>query len=329
MILPAAGIGTTPRPLFLSRPICILAADMNVPARILFCQCSYAQVLPAEAKLTVLQQLQEAGVAFDSVTDLCELAARRDPALTDWARGGPLKIVACHPRAVKWLFAAAHAPLPADTAQVLDLRELAAAEVIAALLGQDEPSAPEPSRPSAAAPAAEHPAWLPWFPVIDFDLCTHCMQCLSFCLFDVFGVSVDHRIEVRHPDHCKANCPACARVCPEAAILFPKHKDALINGAEASPADAPREKAKVDVSALLGGDMYSLLRQRREQARPRFSKERDPAQALAERRQCLAQLAQFKDIPPEVLASLPPPEEIQRRAQEAVAKAKAAIEQKG
>ena len=36
---------------------------------------------------------------------------------------------------------------------------------------------------------AEAPgAWKPWFPVIDYDRCTNCMQCLSFCLFDVYGV---------------------------------------------------------------------------------------------------------------------------------------------
>src|SRR5688500_4682343 len=35
-------------------------------------------------------------------------------------------------------------------------------------------------------PAATSPAtWKPWFPVIDYSRCTNCMQCLSFCLFDV------------------------------------------------------------------------------------------------------------------------------------------------
>src|SRR5687768_10949172 len=28
-------------------------------------------------------------------------------------------------------------------------------------------------------------SWKPWFPVIDYSRCTNCMQCLSFCLFDV------------------------------------------------------------------------------------------------------------------------------------------------
>ena len=35
--------------------------------------------------------------------------------------------------------------------------------------------------------AARHGEWKPWFPVIDYDRCTNCMQCLSFCLFGVYG----------------------------------------------------------------------------------------------------------------------------------------------
>ena len=31
-------------------------------------------------------------------------------------------------------------------------------------------------------------AWMPWFPVIEYDRCTNCMHCLSFCLFDFYGV---------------------------------------------------------------------------------------------------------------------------------------------
>ena len=66
--------------------------------------------------------------------------------------------------------------------------------------------------------------WKPWFPVIDYDRCTNCMQCLTFCLFDVYGVSED-KIQVQNEDNCKTNCPACSRVCPEVAILFPKYNN--------------------------------------------------------------------------------------------------------
>lgn len=166
--------------------------------------------------------------------------------------------------------------------------------------------------------------WKPWFPVIDFDRCTNCLQCLSFCLFGVYGVDEERRIQVQNNDNCKTNCPACSRVCPEAAIMFPKYKAGPINGDSVSSSDLQREKMKIDISALLGGDVYSMLKTRSERAKSRFSKERDSDKALAERIKCLTKLAQSGDIPPEVLMSLPSPEEIQRKAAEAAAKVEAA-----
>lgn len=172
--------------------------------------------------------------------------------------------------------------------------------------------------------AFHHGAWKPWFPVIDYERCTNCMQCLSFCLFGVYGVDGDNRLQVQNNDSCKTNCPACSRVCPEAAIMFPKYRSGPINGDLVNPADLNREKMKIDISSLLGGDVYQMLRDRSEKAKSRFSKERNPDKALNERKKCLVKLAQSGDVPEEVLMSLPSSEEIQRRAQEASAKAEAA-----
>jgi Pyruvate/2-oxoacid:ferredoxin oxidoreductase delta subunit len=172
--------------------------------------------------------------------------------------------------------------------------------------------------------AVKQGEWKPWFPVIDYDRCTNCMQCLSFCLFGVYGVDEERRIQVQNNDNCKTNCPACSRVCPEAAIMFPKYKAGPINGDVVSDGDLQREKMKIDISALLGGDVYSMLRDRSDRAKSRFSKERDSGKALNERQKCLTKLVQTGDIPPEVLMSLPSPDEIQRRAREAMAKAEAA-----
>ena len=104
--------------------------------------------------------------------------------------------------------------------------------------------------------------WKPWFPVIDFNRCTNCMQCLSFCLFDVYGVNGDGKIKVQNQSNCKTDCPACSRVCPEVAILFPKYKAGPINGDEIDADDVRREAMKVDISALLGGDIYAAPRDR-------------------------------------------------------------------
>ena len=174
-------------------------------------------------------------------------------------------------------------------------------------------------------PMNEPGKWKPWFPVIDYSRCTNCMQCLSFCLFDVYGVSADHKIQVQNNDNCKTNCPACSRVCPEVAIMFPKYQGGPINGDEVSAADHGREKMKVDISSLLGGDIYAALKDRSAAAKSRFSKERSPDKALDERKKCLTKLVSDGFIPMDVLAALPSPDEILRKAEEAKAKAAAAL----
>lgn len=172
--------------------------------------------------------------------------------------------------------------------------------------------------------------WKPWFPVIDFDRCTNCMQCLSFCLFDVYGVSDDSKIVVQNQNNCKTDCPACSRVCPEVAILFPKYKAGPINGDVVSNDDVRREAMKVDISSLLGGDIYAMLRDRSIKAKSRFSKERDDDRALKERQRCLKKLQQNMgdlEIPAEFLSSLPSASEIQSKAAQAKQRALDAIKQ--
>ena len=162
--------------------------------------------------------------------------------------------------------------------------------------------------------------WKPWFPVIDFDRCTNCMQCLTFCLFDVYGVDKKQNITVQNQDNCKTDCPACSRVCPEVAILFPKYTKGPINGDVVREQDIQREAMKVDITTLLGGDLYGSLRTRQSEARKRFSTERDESKALLERKRCLGKLKNELDIPEEVLMTLPSAEDIEERAARAKAK---------
>ena len=67
---------------------------------------------------------------------------------------------------------------------------------------------------------------------------------------------------MQNQNNCKTDCPACSRVCPEVAILFPKYRHGPINGDEVNADDVRREAMKVDISALLGGDIYAALRDR-------------------------------------------------------------------
>lgn len=105
---------------------------MNQPA-ILYCHCQYARVLPEEVKKAVLRKLCESGQPFEAVADLCEMSARKDPTLQRLAACQPVKVAACFPRAVKWLFAAAGAPLSAEGTEVVNLRTLSAEDACSAL----------------------------------------------------------------------------------------------------------------------------------------------------------------------------------------------------
>jgi Pyruvate/2-oxoacid:ferredoxin oxidoreductase delta subunit len=189
----------------------------------------------------------------------------------------------------------------------------------------EAPAAVEPAGRGLQTSPVPATSWKPWFPVIDYSRCTNCMQCLSFCLFDVYGVSADKKIQVQNQSNCKTDCPACSRVCPEVAIMFPKYRHGPINGDEVQADDVRREAMKVDISALLGGDVYSMLRDRSAKAKSRFSKERDDDRALKERQNCLVTLKRDLDIPAEVLAALPSPDEILAKAEAARLRAEAAL----
>lgn len=101
------------------------------------------------------------------------------------------------------------------------------------------------------APGVEEPEPVKrrWYPVIDYERCTNCLECIDFCLFGVYGVTDSDLILVETQDNCKKGCPACSRVCPENAIIFPGHKTPAIAG-------APGEVAgfKIDLSKLFGAE---------------------------------------------------------------------------
>jgi NAD-dependent dihydropyrimidine dehydrogenase PreA subunit len=100
-----------------------------------------------------------------------------------------------------------------------------------------------------------------WYPVIDYSRCTNCMECLDFCLFGVYGVDKLDRLIVENQDNCKRGCPACSRVCPEHAIMFPDYKTPAIAGAPVGNISG----LKIDLSKLFGGgDALAIAAQERD-----------------------------------------------------------------
>jgi Pyruvate/2-oxoacid:ferredoxin oxidoreductase delta subunit len=140
-------------------------------------------------------------------------------------------------------------------------REKAAASPVIVPLGLNLRADP----PAPAAESAPHftpeqllkPADRRWYPVIDYSRCTNCMECLDFCLFGVYGVDKFDRIAVEQQDNCKRGCPACSRVCPEQAIMFPDYKTPAIAGAPVGAVAG----LKIDLTRLFGGDVKDALAQ--------------------------------------------------------------------
>jgi Pyruvate/2-oxoacid:ferredoxin oxidoreductase delta subunit len=145
-------------------------------------------------------------------------------------------------------------------------RERAVAAPAMVQLGTDLVKAPAEVNGVESANGKEHsftpellltPPGRRWYPVIDYSRCTNCMECIDFCLFGVYGVDGQERIAVESQDNCKKGCPACSRVCPEQAIMFPDYKTAAIAGAPVGAIGG----LKIDLSKLFGGDVKDAIQQ--------------------------------------------------------------------
>ncbi|MBE3100530.1 MAG: hypothetical protein IMZ44_25725 [Planctomycetes bacterium] len=277
---------------------------MKPAPRVLYCHCAHADIIPAETRTRILEALAASGAPYEAVADLCERAARKDPLLARLAATPGLRIVACWPRTVRWLFEAAGAPLPAGTA-IHNMRKDSAEVILAdtALatrlrggagdpprdaeraekprLGKSKTRLGEPAVPQLPTFPAKQPGeWIPWFPVLDYDRCKNCRQCLQFCLFGVYTEDEAGKVRVTAPEKCKTGCPACARLCPDVAIIFPKYEDGAISGDDALPAaaaaDAGRPQAPIDFSSLAGLDLHEALKRRQAILRAHQEGHREP-----------------------------------------------------
>jgi NAD-dependent dihydropyrimidine dehydrogenase PreA subunit len=226
---------------------------MRNESHILVCRCAERGLVDVAEGL----DLADAVV----VDDLCDAAAKGDPILKQQFA----EIHACHPRAVKALFAFAGHPLSEDV-ELHNHRK------------------PVPQQPNA--PTLHHSSdEVAWYPVIDYSRCTNCKQCHQFCLFGVYEQDEDGKVTVANPRSCKNNCPACARICPETAIIFPKVGESPIDGAEVTDETERKANVKVNVDEILGDDVYAALNARKAKRKSLLNKKKIE-QALEERKRC-------------------------------------------
>jgi NAD-dependent dihydropyrimidine dehydrogenase PreA subunit len=261
---------------------------------VLLCECVHSGLI-GRAKLQALRaSLESAHVPFTTVADLCALAARKDPLLAELVRGPETRILACYPRAVRALFQFAGAPLAPGDAQLINLREASIEAALSCLGLSASLAAVEEGAPENDAPAQAGNGWIPWFPVIDSERCSRCQQCLGFCLFGVYALAADGRVVVQQPEACKTNCPACARICPQVAIIFPKYEAGVIAGAEVTDEEKEKARVQADLKKILGSNVYQALAERRQKAQQRRLLRPDVDLAKQERQMHLDRLG----VPP-------------------------------
>lgn len=264
---------------------------MSQTHKIVCCRCEHYHIVSEQ----VSSRIADAGIECLSVPDLCQLAADKAPILKEWSQTDNLSIVACHPRAIKWLFQTADAPLDESKVTYYNARTGDTDKIIDSLTGL--------KTSGQVTNIGDKTEWVPWFPVIDYDRCTNCKQCFNFCLFGVYALD-DDKVKVQKPNACKTNCPACARVCPQKAIIFPKYKDSPINGDEVDESAIDHKTDISQVEELLGGNIHEIIRNRKAKklfARPEDGTEKLSAQQKLSR---LAALQKQLDIPQEVIDSL-------------------------
>lgn len=182
----------------------------------------------AELERRLIEALAAKGLAVVSVPNLYHLAERSEI----WARlasatMGPVVVAGwIHERPTRWILARHR--IVGDEMHCVNL---AIATTVEAAVAKILPMVGDGGAPGIAEVLGDDPAFARWYPVLDKDRCTDCGHCLQFCLFGVYA-TVQGKVTAVHPQLCKSGCPACGRICPQSAIMFPLYrKDDAIAGA--------------------------------------------------------------------------------------------------
>lgn len=225
--------------------------------KIIYCDCG-GEIVREEIKELISNFLYKEKVDAIQLSDLCALCvSEKQDVRKILTAQNPTLIVACHPRAVKKLLNFAGVESNLDNLTFLNLRETAKDDLISTL---------ESFRNNEPALQTEHISesnWPSWYPVLDYARCTACGQCADFCLFGVYE-KAEGKVNVINPKGCKNNCPACARICPHTAIIFPKYKQGgAISGSDIIDEIAEQQRLQQDIKSIAGNDIYKVLEERK------------------------------------------------------------------
>jgi len=178
--------------------------------------------------------------------------------------GGPLTLASwLHPRPAEWVLR--YLGYEGELSAVNIGAYCCAGTCVGAMA--DLVKAPAGARRAGTVEELEAEAPERWYPVIDYSRCAECGQCFDFCLFGAYERDDAGRVKVISPDSCKPGCPACARVCPAGAIIFPHYQaDEAIAGAPGceiphAPPDRDALVAAVRSAAATGCDCSEVVKE--------------------------------------------------------------------
>ncbi|NSW95174.1 MAG: hypothetical protein HPY62_10760 [Bacteroidales bacterium] len=252
---------------------------------ILFCNCR-GERINSELLKVVDSHLRELKVKTTRISDLCGIAVTSKEIIADLLKkDSDFLVLGCYRRTMDLIFR-----------QVLDNSGNGFNYSHVNLIGLSVNEAIEELDKFCSTShgineytdISEDSGWPSWYPVIDYSRCSSCGQCADFCLFGVYEKTGD-RILVTNPRGCKNNCPACARICPSTAIIFPKYKSGgAVGGSDEIDDKEEQQRQAKDIDNILGGDVYEALRKRKEmrksiirdEAMKRAMHERDLAKNL-------------------------------------------------
>jgi len=216
---------------------------------LIYCNCG-AGIFSGIESEKLAEALHDFKADVFELHDLCALSINEKEQLSTIGKEYDHKIViACYPRTIKYLFKQNN--IDFGRYEVINFRGMLAEQMIEALAPHFEPDAGKANH-RVLVSRLKVPAW---YPVVDDERCTLCGQCSRFCLFGVYQFDKKH-LSVVNPLACKNNCPACGRICPESALIFPRlPESSVLSGAE------PGEN-KASADHLDNGLLYEKLKER-------------------------------------------------------------------
>jgi NAD-dependent dihydropyrimidine dehydrogenase PreA subunit len=226
---------------------------------IVFCRCGGERIDPVRLQ-QIENHLKESAAEVVVLSDLCMFSVLgKDKLQSLFREGNEYLIIGCYERSLKLLLDQGNVDMENKPVEYLNFLELSNEEIAQKVASFCENSLQTNSFEEFTLSTE----WKSWYPVIDYARCSSCGQCHDFCLFGVY-VKKDGKVLVVNPKSCKNNCPACGRICPQTAIIFPKYQhDGGIGGAEIVDEEAEHQRQSADVKTILQGDIYEALEQRK------------------------------------------------------------------